>query len=698
MKATALTRRTHVVPESPGRRLRLLRIPLTLAAAAVLTAPAAEARITRIEITSVESPTFEGREFGSVGQYEKLRGRAWGEIDPTDPRNAIITDVELAPRNANGKVEYSMDIYILKPIDLSKGNRKLFVEVNNRGNKLFAAFNRSSGGNNPTTAAHAGDAFLMHQGYSLAWSGWDFGVTLGNDRLTIDVGPPLAHPDGLPIAGPSYEYINFDNAVTMVSNLAYPAATLDRSQATLTVRQRLTDPAIPIPADGWEYTSPAGTAIRLLPAGTAFQQSHIYEFSYTAKDPVVAGIGLAATRDFVSFLRYATAGDFGNPNPLAGDIQHTYTFAISQPARYMNDFQTLGFNEDEEGRRVVDGVLNWIGGGSGVNINFRFGQTGRTERNRQNHRYPEANFPFAYPLLTDPFTGKAGGRGVRCAASGTCPKAMEVNSSNEYWVKTGSLLHSDPTGKDLPRDPENVRFYLLSGVEHTVGGAPPLSAGICQQFRNPTDPNPALRALFVALDEWVTQNVKPPKSEVPGPGTAVSSTPVSDGIGFVPQRDLGFPDIPGVTYTGVITVRHLFDFGPLFDDGILTINPSDFSGPVYPSFVSRVDHDGNELAGIRLPPVAAPIATTTGWALRAAAFGGPDGCEASGQWIPFRTTKGERLAVGDPRKSLQERYKTHAGYVEEVAKAARKLEKRRLLLPEDVQRYIDDAQASDVLR
>jgi hypothetical protein len=674
-----------------------LSIAVALAAGTAFTAPFAEARITKIEITSTESPTFEGRTFGTVGAYEKLRGIAHGEVDPADPRNALITDIERAPRNADGKVEYSMDIYILKPIDLSKGNRKLFMEVNNRGSKLFGNFNGSSGGNNPTTAAHAGDAFLMNQGYSMAWNGWDLGATPGGDRLTITV-PPALNPDGSTITGPSYEYIVFDNSTTMQSALAYPAATLDTSQAALTVRQHLTDPATPIPATGWEYTSSAGTAIRLLPAGTPFQQSHIYEFTYTAKNPVVAGVGFAATRDFLSFLRYAAADDSGNANPLAGHVEHTYTFTVSQPARYLNDFQTLGFNEDEDGRRVIDGILNWLGGGNGVALNFRFAQPGRTERNRQNHRYPEANFPFAYPLLTDPYTGKTGGRGVRCAASGTCPKAMEVNSANEYWVKTGSLLHTDPTGTDLPRDPENARFYLLSGVEHTGSGAAPFSPGNCQQFRNTTDPNPALRALFVALDEWVTRNVKPPKSEVPGPGTAVYSIPLSDGVGIVPQEALGFPDIPGVTYTGVITVRHLFDFGPLFDDGILTINPPDFSGPVYPSFVSKVDHDGNEVAGIRLPPVEAPIATTTGWALRRPEFGGPDGCESAGQWIPFKTTKAERLAVGDPRRSHEERYKDHDGYVKEVAKAARKLEERRLLLPADVQRYIDEAQASNVLQ
>ena len=683
---------------------------LALAVASVFAAPLAEARITSIEIDCAlsqapsvcpgQGPTFEGRTFGpagTVGAYEKLRGTAHGELDPADPQNALITDIELAPR-VDGKVLYSMDIYILKPVALANGNRKLFMEVNNRGGKLFGAFNGSGGGNNPTTAADAGDAFLMHQGYSLAWNGWDPGAPAGADRLTLNVGAALKKANGDDITGPSYEYIVNDNtnaALRMTAALTYPAASLEKSRAKLTVKPHLRDTPDEIGPDGWEYTSAAGTAIRLLPAGTPLQLSAIYEFSYEAKDPVVAGIGFAATRDFVSFLRSSAAD-----NPLRGYVDYTEAFTISQPARYMNDFINLGFNEDEDGRRVFDGVLNWLGGGNGVALNYRFAQSGRTERNRQNHRYPEAPFPFAWPQLTDPYTGKTAGRVVRCEATGTCPMVMESNSSNEYWVKTGSLLHSYPNGKDLPRDPDNVRFYLLSGVEHTVGGAPPMSAGTCQQFRNSTNPNPVLRALFVALDQWVTGGVKPPKSEVPGPGTRVYSIPLSDGVGFVPQDALGWPNIPGVTYSGLITVRHLFDFGPDFDDGILTLNPPDFSGPVYPSYVSRVDHDGNEIAGIRLPDVAAPIATTTGWGLRAAGFGGGpwDGCEASGQWIPFEKTKAERLAKGDPRPSMQERYKNHAGYVKAVAKEARKLEQRRLLLPADVQRYIDAAEASDVLR
>ncbi len=675
-----------------------MQMPLFVLAALTLAAAPAAAHITRIVIdpTQSQSPVFDGRVFGpngSVGPYEKLRGKAHGELDPNDPRNAVITDIKLAPRNARGKVEYSMDIFILKPIDLRKGSHKVILDFNNRGEMRVAVFNDAPMTNDPKTAKDAGTGFIMDLGYSVVGNGWDIGATEG---LTITV-PVAKNPDGSSITGPSYEYIVFDNPKSVRYELAYPAATPDKTKATLTVRERLDDAPTPVPTSGWEYVDEQ--TIRLLPAGTPFKQSHIYEFTYTAKDPLVAGIGLAATRDFMSFLRHAKADDAGTLNPLAGDVRHTFSFSISQPTRTLNDFLEFGFNQDERGTRVVDGMLKWVGAANGVQINYRFAQPGRTERNRQNHLYPEGVFPFAYQTTADHLSGRKGGRLDRCAASKTCPNIFNANSSNEYWVKAGSLLHTDSRGNDLP-DPENARFYLMSGLSHGVGNV--TSRGSCQQFLNPTSPYPALRALLMTLDDWVVKGTEPPPSRVPrrSDGTAVMVQPRPGyQTGLVPQDTLGWPTIPGVTYTGVITTRYFLDFGPKLTEGIVSHYPPSLQKrPAYPIFVSKVDQDGNEVAGIRLPPVEAPIATTTGWALRRDGFGVNDGCEASGQHVAFGKSKAEREAAADPRLSLEERYKTHEGYVAAVRRAAEKLQRERLLLPTDVQRYVEQAQASTVLR
>ena len=594
------------------------------------TLAAARQGIQRIEIDPErsESPTFEGRSFGSVGQYEKLRGTAYGELDPSDPRNAVITDIELAPVNERGMVEYSTDIFILKPMNLDQGNRRAILDFNNRGGMRVGLLNGARAINNPTTAADAGSGFVMEMGYAVVGNGWDISAS-GRGSMTIKV--PVATNSGQTITGPSYEYIVFDNETTLTSDLAYAAATLDQAQARLTVRELLDDEPREIPASEWEYTSDEGRAIRLLPEGTPFRQSHIYEFTYTARDPLVSGIGLAATRDFLSFLRYAPESA---DNPLAGHVDYTYSYSISQPSRTLNDFQLLGFNEDEYGQRALDGILSHTGGGNGDQINYRFAQTDRTERNRQNHLYPEAIFPFAHQVTTDHLSGRTEGRSERGAATNTLPRRLEINTASEYWVKGCSQLHTDSQGNDLP-DPENVRFYLLSGLSHGVGDV--TRKGKNQQFTNGVSPYATHRALLVALDKWVSEGIEPPASRVPRASEHAAFAVTRPGYetGCVPKEELGWPDIPGVTYTGVITTHYCLDYGPDFDQGIVAnLPPSLADQPAYPIFVSRVDEDGNEVAGVRLPPVAAPVATTTGWALRCAGFGENDGGEGDGQHIP----------------------------------------------------------------
>ena len=315
---------------------------LCAALAPVLVVPSLlEARVVRIEIELVETPTFEGHSFGDVGPYEKLVGRVFGEVDPEAPENAVITDIELAPRNANGMVEYAADLLILRPVDPAQGNGRIFYELNNRGRilSLGQLNDARAGGNDPTTAADSGNGFLMRRGYTFVSSGWD--ATAAPDGTRLRIAAPIAvNPDGSPIVGPALEEFVVDNDSTLTGTLTYPAASRDTRQASLTVRKRYADVPEAIDADGWEYID--ARTIRLRPPGRPFEQGRLYELAYPARDPQVAGLGLAAVRDVVAFLRHAETDDEGAPNPLAGSVDHVLTMGISQAARLLRDFVHLG--------------------------------------------------------------------------------------------------------------------------------------------------------------------------------------------------------------------------------------------------------------------------------------------------------------------------------------------------------------------
>ena len=663
-----------------------MRIKVVFAAALLLVAAsAADARITKIRIVTKESPTFGGYAFKGVGQYEKLVGKAYGELDPNDPKNSVIVDIKLAPRNARGKVEYAVDFYILKPVDLSKGNHKVMYEPPNRGGKTHDALNRGGGGDDPgalTDPAKLANTFLAPRGYTMVWSGWDFSAGTSSDDYNITITLPVAkNPDGSSITGPAYEYIV---SAAPAYALNYPAASTDKSKATLTHRVHLDDVPEVVPASGWAYNAD-GTSIHLLPDGTRFKANDIYELSYTAKDPTVNGVGFAAVRDFNAFLRYEKADEAGTANPLAGDITRIYTEVRSQPGRMLNDFRTFGFNQAENGRIVFDGMLQWIAAADGINMNSRFSQPGRTERNRQDQLYAEGVFPFANQRLKDPISGKTAGRYDACTKTNTCPLAMEVYSANEYWVKGASLFHTDPMGKmDLPDHPM-ARLYFISSHQHGVGNA--ANKGACQQFGNPLDSGPILRALWEALDQWSTKGTAPPPTSVPrlADGTLVPA---------LPQEKVGFPKIPGVTYTGLKSTRYLLNYGPdYYKTGVATINPpvikppmfeNPANGPIYPTYVPKTDADGNDIGGIRLPDVTAPLATYTGWSLRAGAQAN-DGCEGTGQMIAFPKTKAERIATGDPRLSIDERYASADAYASAAKRAIDDLVAKRYMLQEDAQ-------------
>ena len=697
---------------------------------ALLLMPAfSEARVISVQM-STPTIAFGGYSWPGVGQYEKITGIAYAEVDPVDRRNAIIVDIGLAePQPAPGqpgktptdKVAYLLNFYILKPVNLKQVDRKLngyskmMYEPPNRGGKTWSALGRiSGGGDDPATITDPtilANSFLMPRGYTIVWSGWEPLVPLANLATDLDasVALPIAkNSNGSTITGPAYEYI-----VTSGNSfqLSYPAAdTADKTTAVLTHRVHLDDVPQIVPAANWNY-NPAGTAITLT---GGFLANDIYEFSYTAKDPTVAGLGFAAIRDWVSWLRYEAQDDNGTPNPLANYITRIYTEISSQPGRMFNDFRKLGFNEDDRGRigrKVFDGHMQWIAAGSGIGMNYRFSQSGRTERNRQNHLYAENLFPFANVRTTDPFMGITASRYDACQLTNTCALGVEIYSANEYWVKTASLLHTQPDGSaDLP-DSQYTRNYFMSSMQHGTGNA--TNRGVCQQFGNPLNSAPVQRALFLALDAWANNGRPPPASRVPRLDNGTLVLPAN--TGFPTDIPDPFGETPNgkVTYTGLKTSRYLFNYGPGFYGasnpatfGIPTIFPPvitpplmplmtdaaaptiSVNGPVYPSFVPKTDKDGNDIAGVRLPDVTVPLATYTGWGLRRGAHA-DDGCESTGQYIPFTKTKASREASGDPRPSIEERYAAFDDYYNPVKRAVENMVRDRLLLCEDADDQIE---------
>jgi len=653
---------------------------------AILLAPAlTQARITRIEISRVE-PVFDGVGFGHVGPYEKVVGRAFGEVDPDHPLNQGIVNIDKAPRNAAGRVEYAVDIYLLKPVDLRRGNQRIFYNVLNRGNKQalgFPNFNDAitANENEPTTLSDAGNGFLMRQGYVVLWSAWQGDVPAGGDRMLASF--PVATDNGKPIVGSNRDEFIFDNTTNpATATLSYSADTLDQTQASLTVREREIDPRLALPASAWTYLSSTQVQIHRPPE---FDGGAIYEFIYPARDPIVMGLGFAAMRDAVSFLQREASDDLGNPNPLnvgrsAPRIRHVLAWGGSQSGRYLRDMLWQGFMEDENGRRVFDGIIPHKPGSRKTFTNFAFSQPGRFSRQHEDHLYGGDQFPFTYATRFDPISGRTDGILARCLASDTCPKIMHTDTGTEPWGARASLVVTDEAGNDIPL-PNNVRAYLISSTQHGPALTPDL--GICQQLSNPAPFGPALRALLVALDKWVSHGEQPPASLVPRVrnGTLVPS---------LPQSDQGFPEIPGVTYSGLVNELAELDTS--------VQPPTPIPDHDYVVLVPKVDVDGHDLAGIRLPDIEAPLATHTGWNLRRTGFAEGEECSLTGSFIPLPKTRAERLEASDPRLSLEERYGTHDGYVEAVEEAAERLEDQGLLLEEDVERFVAKAEASDVLR
>ncbi len=659
---------------------RWLTIVAALAVLGTL-APTRTARGEAMEVIVSRQETLPASATGAV-PYVKIAGSFRDAVDPADPRNAVIADLDLAPR-VDGKVGYEAAFYLLRPADPGAWNGKVFYDFGNRGNKrILQWFNDGVETNDPTTAEDFGQGFLMRQGYAIAWSGWAGDVEPDDDLLWIKL-PVARNPDGSAISGQVVaEYIpTRDTATTM--KLPYAAARADGSNGVLTVRERSGDARQPV--EGWSYER--ADAIHLpAPARPGF----IYELVYEATDPPVMGLGHAATRDFVSLLKY---GGPGAAALLPAAPSQVYAWGRSQGGRVQRDFLYWGFNEDLQGRRVFDGLLPYATGVGRLWLNARFAQP--TVSNQQHSRRwaPEHEFPQRYDVATDPVTGRTDGLLARCQASGTCPAIFNVESANEYWQKGASLNHTDAAGDDLDVEAlaPNMRLYAVASIQHnTTFDAVPTVARQCQQLTNPLYNGPLFRALAVALDRWVADGVAPPASRLPRR---------ADGT-LVPPEAVEFPTIPATRY-GELPAMPPVQFSAASAKPIALLDfaaapPRVVDPAAYPIAVPQVDADGNDIAGIRLPDLQAPIGTYTGWAILQDGMGAPDLCGQLGQFVPFAATRAERLASGDPRLSLEERYGSQAAYVAAVEAAARALAAERLLLAEDVDRIVAAAASRDL--
>ncbi len=661
-----------------------------------MSASAAHAGITRIVIDRIEAPTFDGRDFGSVGRYEKLSGRAFGEVDPNDPRNAGIVFIQESPRNERGRVEYVVDISIMQPTNPAKGSGTLLYDVVNRGaRRAFDVFHLGEhGGNNPAKAVDAGDAFLLRQGYTLVVSGWQADIPREEDEIIADY--PVANRGGSQIAKsisielivtrPTFTlHLGWDNGRALKP---YPLVERAASRARLIRRAHADVPDELIPREEWSFGScKDGKAVTpgnnevCLPAG--FSPNYVYHLSYPASDPLPMGLAFAATRDVVSFLRYDTS----NANPLiahgahephAHTIKYTIGFGRSQSGRFLKELIYQGFNQDEAKRIVFDGAMELTSGSRMTNVNTEFALPGRFSTPLVGHFTAGDQFPFTYETLTDPVSGRTDGLLAKCREQKACPKIMHMDSGTEPWGGRNSLVITDPLGKKDVPIPDNVRLYYFAGTQH----APVLQSRLNALCQNPVNPNQykeAMRALLAGMQNWVSAGKTPPASRFPSLAAGTLVKPL-------PQREAGFPDIPGRKYTG--EANHLFinDTDALF--------PKHVQNKQYAVLVPRVDRDGNDLPGVRSVTLQVPLGTYTGWNLRRKGYMEDRSCYLDGSFIPFQRYRVDRGI--DPRPSLEERYGNKLNYVRQVEAAVQRLRSDGFLLAEDAERLLREARERDI--
>lgn len=673
-------------------------------AGTLILSSAAIARITKFTVTTKQSPGYNGASFGDSGMYERLIGTATGEIDPADPHNALITDINLAQKNANGKVGYTTTFLIVKPIDMTRASGLMWHDVPNRGGRL------DIGGQTN------GDV-----GLSSGWQGDNSGGTAPGANNDYVVVPIAVNADGSPITGKvmgrilNASGVNSQPMIVHSNPVPYKPVSMDTTQSVMTTHTAESISGVisgdtPVPAGNWSWGKCSATVpfpgtpdpTQICIKG-GFDPTLLYQVVFTAKDPYVLGVGFAAFRDLATWLKNETVDDFGTANPLAGKIKWTITRGVSQSGNYLRAMMDLGFMEDEKSRQVYDGAWPIIAGRR-ASVNTRFGMPdGVLKLYEPGSEGPQWWAPFPDTVRGLPTAGILD----RCTAHNNCPKIVETFGAAEVW---GLKLTPEWVGtsgtSDIPM-PSNVRRYYIASTKHgggnggfttatsPGGNCPSTGYGVGTFFDNPisqTEVSNAVRAMF---RNWVMNGTPPLPSRYPtlAQGNLVPADKVS----------MGFPTIPGVPATaptGLINPVLDYDFGNQFNytdaSGIFTIMPPTIK-QVIKMMVPRVDADGNEVGGVPNVLREAPLGTYMGWNITNGGFHNGQLCNYLGGMIPFPATKAARLASGDPRLSLEERYVNHDGYLAAVQAAASNALAQGFLLPDDAARLIAQAKSSDVL-
>jgi alpha/beta hydrolase family protein len=629
-------------------------------------APAAvRAEVTRVEITSKQD-VLSGKTFGSAGAYEKLSGKVYFAVDPNNPHNKIVADLDKAPRNAQGKVEFSADLFILRPKDASRGNGVALFDVVNRGHKgVLGVFNRAKSSMDPTTDEEFGDGLLMREGYTIVAVGWEFDVRNDKEKNLVGLTVPIATDNGKPITGwispwfiPNKQSASYEWTAEY-NTPAYPPLDPKDPNYRLTVREGWVASQHLIPRGDWQFGKMENGQVTFNPdyltLKGGFKAGMTYQLTYESKNPPVAGLGFAAIRDLASSIK--------NNSDAIVHVKYVYTYGASQVGRYQRQLVYDGFTTDEQGRQAIDALMIHTGGTSFGSFNERFALPNELGS------FTQTVFPIRYEIATDPATGKRDGLSARIPA-GLDPKIFFVDTGSEYWDRgrVAALRHLSMDGlEDLP-DPPTARVFMLAGTKHGPGSWPPADNNLQPLKVNPNDYRWAQRALLEALDQWTRKGVMPPPSRHPQ---------LSDGS-LVAQTDIKFPNLPAVQWPYHVPGGFREDL------------PGAMS--VLPFIVPQVDKDGNDVGGIRLPEQAVPLGTYTDWAFRSEQSGAPNTLIAmAGSYIPFAKTRADREKSHDPRLSVEERYSTRADYVRRVEEAANQMVKDRLLLPEDVKPIVEAA-------